>query len=151
MPERYVSEVRVRYSDLDAQGHVNNARVVTLLEEARVDWLWVDAPRHGADLLIKAIVVAALRIDYKRPILMGPPAVVSLGVSHVGSASFTVDYVVTSDNEVVALASTVLVPIELADGRPRRLGEAERTFLARFAAPHAGPVVGTPGLTGADR
>ena len=32
--------VTVRWSDLDAYGHVNNAAVVTLLEEARVAALW---------------------------------------------------------------------------------------------------------------
>jgi acyl-CoA thioester hydrolase len=133
---RYVTDVRVRYSDLDAQGHVNNARVLTLLEEARIDWLYADAPRHGADQLVRALVVASLEIQYKRTIMFGPPARVSLGVSKVGNASFTVDYVVTSDGEVVATASTVLVPVELADGRPRRLGEPERAYLLTYQAPY---------------
>lgn len=140
MVQRYVSKVRVRYSDLDAQGHVNNARVLTLLEEARVDWLWVDAPKHGADLLSKAIVVSSLEIKYKRPILMGPPAIVSLGVAKIGTASFTVDYVVTSKDDIVATASTVLVPIDLQQGRPRRLGDAEHSYLARFKAPYQAPI-----------
>jgi acyl-CoA thioester hydrolase len=136
-PQRYVTDVRVRYSDLDAQGHVNNARVLTLLEEARVDWLYADAPRHGADQLVRALVVASLDIQYRRPIQFGPPARVSLGVSAVGGASFTVDYVVTSDGEVVATARTVLVAVELSDGRPRRLGDRERAYLATYQAPYA--------------
>lgn len=137
IPLRYVTDVRVRYSDLDAQGHVNNARVITLLEEARVDWLYADAQRHGADQLVRAIVVANLNITYKRPIMFGPPARVSLGVTKIGNASFTVDYVLTSDDVVSATASTVLVPIELADGRPRRLGDPERAYLATYMAPYA--------------
>jgi acyl-CoA thioester hydrolase len=134
--QRYVTDVRVRYSDLDAQGHVNNARVLTLLEEARIDWLYADAPRHGADQLVRALVVAKLEIQYKRPILFGPPARVSLGVSKVGTASFTVDYVVTSNDAVMATASTVLVAVELADGLPRRLGDRERAYLASYQAPY---------------
>lgn len=137
MPQRYVTDVRVRYSDLDAQGHVNNARVLTLLEEARVDWLYVDAPQHGADQLVRALVVASLEIQYKRPIMFGPPARVSLGVPKIGNASFTVDYVVTSDGEIVATASTVLVAVDLADGRPRRLGDREREYLASYQAAYA--------------
>ena len=136
MPQRYVTDVRVRYSDLDAQGHVNNARVLTLLEEARVDWLYMDAPRHGADQLVRAIVVATLEIQYKRPITFGPPARVSLGVAKIGGASFTVDYVVHSDDQVVATANTVLVVIDSADGKPRRLGDAERSYLASYQAPY---------------
>ena len=135
--QRYVTDVRVRYSDLDAQGHVNNARVLTLLEEARVDWLYADAPRHGADQLVRALVVASLTIEYKRPLHFGPPARVSLGVSAIGGASFTVDYVVSSDGAVVATASTVLVAVELSDGRPRRLGDRERAYLATYRAPYA--------------
>ena len=135
-PQRYVTDVRVRYSDLDAQGHVNNARVITLLEEARVDWLYQDAPRHGADQLVRALVVASLDIHYKRPIPFGPPARVSLGVRKVGNASFTVDYVLASAGSVMATASTVLVAIDAADGRPRRLGEAERAYLAGYSAPY---------------
>ncbi len=135
-PQRYVTDVRVRYSDLDAQGHVNNARILTLLEEARVDWLYADAPRHGADQLVRALVVASLNIQYKRPILFGPPARVSLGVSAVGNASFTVDYVLTSAGQDAATASTVLVAVELSDGRPRRLGERERAYLLSYQAPY---------------
>ncbi len=134
--QRYVTDVRVRYSDLDAQGHVNNARVLTLLEEARVDWLYADAPRHGADQLVRAIVVASLEIQYKRTIMFGPPARVSIGVSKIGNASFTVDYVVTSAGEVAATASTVLVAVELSDGKPRRLGLPERAYLATYQAPY---------------
>ena len=134
--QRYVTDVRVRYSDLDAQGHVNNARVLTLLEEARVDWLYQDAPRHGADQLVRAMVVASLEIQYRRPIPFGPPARVSLGVTKIGNASFTVDYVVSSDGDVMATASTVLVAVDLSDGRPRRLGDAERGYLETYAAPY---------------
>ena len=64
MGRRYVTQVRVRWSDLDAFRHVNNARTVTLLEEARVDWLFAEAARHGVDRLTEGIVVARLEIDY---------------------------------------------------------------------------------------
>jgi len=131
-----VTDVRVRYSDLDAQGHVNNARVLTLLEEARVDWLYADAPRHGADQLVRALVVASLDIQYKRPIMFGPPARISLGVTKVGNASFTIDYVVTSDSNVVATATMVMVAVELSDGKPRRLGEPEQAYLTTYMAPY---------------
>lgn len=135
--QRYVTDVRVRYSDLDAQGHVNNARVLTLLEEARVDWLYADAPHHGAEQLVQGMVVASLDIQYKKPINFGPPARVSLGVAKVGNASFTVDYVVTSAGDIVATATTVMVAIDLNDGRPRRLGDIERAYLAGYQAPYS--------------
>src|SRR6478752_9436265 len=92
---RYVTQVRVRWSDLDAFRHVNNAKTVTLLEEARVDWLFSEAARHGVERLTEGIVVARLEIDYKRPIGMELPVTVSMGLTKLGSASMTVDYLVS--------------------------------------------------------
>ena len=70
--QRYVTDVRVRYSDLDAQGHVNNARVLTLLEEARVDWLYRTRRGTAPTSWSGRMVVASLEIQYKRPITVRP-------------------------------------------------------------------------------
>jgi acyl-CoA thioester hydrolase len=129
---RYVAQVRVRWSDLDAFGHVNNARTVTLLEEARIDWLFTEAARHGVERLTEGVVVAHLDIDYTRAIGFDPPVTISMGVTRLGAASFTVDYLVTVAGATVATASTVLVPVDPTTFRPRRFDEKERSFLARY-------------------
>lgn len=140
---RYVTQVRVRWSDLDAFGHVNNARTVTLLEEARVDWLFTDAARHGVDRLTEGIVVAHLDIDYRRPIGMRVPVTVSMGLTKVGTASFTVDYVLSQAGATAATASTVLVPVDPTTFRPRRLDDRERGYLDRFLTPATPPAAGS--------
>ncbi|MBN9611590.1 MAG: acyl-CoA thioesterase [Actinobacteria bacterium] len=129
---RFETEVRVRWSDLDAFGHVNNARTLTLLEEARVDWLFIAAADHGVDKLTDGIVVARVAVDYRRAIGFGPPVTVSMWVSALGSASVTIDYDVRADGRTAVLASTVLVPVDPATFRPRRLDPAERAYLKRF-------------------
>ena len=134
MGKRYATDVRVRFSDLDALGHVNNARVLTLLEEARVDWLYEDAVVNGVEGLVKAIVVARQEIDYLRPILFGNPVQVDIGVTRIGGASFTVDYSVHALGELAIRAVSVLVPIDLAVGRPRRLTDVERAYLSGFVS-----------------
>jgi acyl-CoA thioester hydrolase len=53
-------------------------------------------------------------------------------VSALAAASFTVDYEVTASGELAAQASTVLVPVDPATFRPRRLDETERAYLSRF-------------------
>ena len=113
---RYVTQVRVRWSDLDAFRHVNNAKTVTLLEEARVDWLFSEAARHGVERLTEGIVVARLEIDYKRPIGMELPVTVSMGLT-------------------MATALSVLVPVDPVTFRPRRLDDRERTFLTQYLHP----------------
>lgn len=129
---RFVTEVPVRWSDLDAFGHVNNARTVTLLEEARVDWLFVTATAAGAGRMTSGIVVSRLSIDYRRPIPFESPITVSMGVPALGAASFTVDYRLTLRGTEMATAETVLVPIASGTGAPRRLDEAERAYLSVF-------------------
>jgi acyl-CoA thioester hydrolase len=132
MGSRYVAQVRVRWSDLDAFGHVNNAKTVTLLEEARVDWLFVEAARHGVQRLTEGIVVSRLEIDYRRAIGFGLPVTVSMGITTLAAASFTVDYRVDLAGELAATAATVLVPVSPATFRPRRLHDAERRFLTSY-------------------
>lgn len=129
---RFVTEVPVRWSDLDAFGHVNNARTVTLLEEARVDWLFVTATAAGAGRMTTGIVVARLEVDYRRPIPFESPVMVSMGVAALGAASFTVDYRLTLRDVEMATAATVLVPIDPGTGAPRRLDEDERYYLSGF-------------------
>jgi len=132
---RYVTQVRVRWSDLDAFRHVNNAKTVTLLEEARVDWLFSEAARHGVDRLTEGIVVSRLEIDYKRPIGMQLPVTVSMGVTKLGNASFAIDYLLSQAGATAAIASTVLVPVDPVTFRPRRMDERERSFLGRYLNP----------------
>ena len=139
---RYVTQVRVRWSDLDAFRHVNNARTVTLMEEARVDWLFTEAARHGVDRLTVGIVVARLEIDYTRPIGMQVPVTVSMGLTKLGVASFTIDYLISQAGATAATASTVLVPVDPATFRPRRMDDRERSFLGRYL--HPVPAEGGP-------
>lgn len=129
---RYDTAVRVRWSDLDAFGHVNNARTLTLLEEARVDWLFVAAKEHGVLRLTDGVVVSQVAVDYRRSIGFGVPVTVSMAVSQLRTASFTVDYRVQAAGTRSVDARTTLVPVDPATFRPRRLDAAERSYLQRF-------------------
>ena len=133
----FVAEIRPRWSDMDAFGHVNHASTVTLLEEARIDLLFSEASRHGAVGIADGVVVARLVIDYHQPLLAnGSEVRVEISVREMRPASFTLDYTVRSglsqEDSVVATAETMLVPFDLEAGRPRRLSEEERDFLAAW-------------------
>jgi acyl-CoA thioester hydrolase len=122
---------------MDAFGHVNHANTVTLLEEARIELLFAEANRHGAAGMANGVVVARLVVDYHQPLLAtGSTVRVEMSVREMRGASFTLGYTVHSgssaDDPVVATAETMLVPYDLPTGRPRRLSEAERDFLAAW-------------------
>jgi len=133
---RHVIDLKPRWSDMDAYGHVNNVTWLEYLQEARVDMFFVHAPQRGTDKLAEGVVVARAEIDYKRPLVFRPdPVRIEMWVSRVGASAFTVDYEVLDEHPdgsrtVYARAATVLVPVTLGDGEPRRLTEQERGVLA---------------------
>ena len=90
---RHVCHVPMRWSDMDAFGHVNNVVYLRYLQEARVDMLFVHAPRHGAEELAAGVVVARHQVAYRAPLLFRPaPVRVETWSSRVGAASFTLGY-----------------------------------------------------------
>ena len=135
---RHVVEVQPRWGDLDAFGHVNNVTWLEYLQEARVDMLFVHAPRQGAERLAEGIVVAKAEIEYKKPLeFRQRPVRIEMWVSRIGTSSFTIAYDVVDVEPDGARtqyvqASTVLVPIDPANGRPRRVSPEERAVLEVF-------------------
>lgn len=132
---RFSTDVAVRWSDMDVYGHVNNARVVTLLEEARTELLFDEGTRRGADTLSNGVIVVELAVRYRLPLVYSArPVRVALWVSELRAASFTLEYAVsaTGDNGAAVTARTLLAPYETGAKKPRRLTTAERDFLAGY-------------------
>lgn len=130
----YVAEVALRWSDMDAFGHVNHARTVTLLEEARAGLLFTEASRHGLVGMAEGMVVARVVIDYHAPLAYSHGSLqVRMSVRDLRAASFVIDYAAfAGDSASVATAETVMVPYDLKAARPRRLNDGERAFLAEW-------------------
>jgi acyl-CoA thioester hydrolase len=129
----FSTDVAVRWSDMDVHGHVNNARVVTLLEEARIELLFGEGARRGAGALISGVVVVELAVRYRQPLVYSArPVRVRLWVSELRAASFTLDYAMVAGDGDAVTATTRLAPYDTEARRPRRLMPVEREFLAAF-------------------
>ncbi|GAA4925886.1 acyl-CoA thioesterase [Actinoplanes utahensis] len=135
MTDRFVYDVSLRWSDMDAYGHVNNARFLTLYEEARVAMFFVGARAHGLGSFEEGIVIARHEIDYLRPVDFGDPVRIEMWVSELRAASFTVSYELFDDGVLASRAQSVCVPYHLANGHPRRLSAAEKDFLKPYTPP----------------
>jgi acyl-CoA thioester hydrolase len=140
---RFVHECALRWSDLDAYGHINNSRFLTLYEEARVALFFVGARKAGLTSFEDGIVIARHEIDYLRPVDYStgpdgaprPPFVrVELWVDEVRPSRLTVAYELFDGDTLASRARSVCVPINLATMAPRRLSDAERAFLADWTA-----------------
>lgn len=136
----FSTEVAVRWSDMDVYGHVNNARVVTLLEEARIELLFGEGVRWGAQTLTDGVIVVELAVRYRAPLVYSAePVRVVLWVSELRGASFALEYAVSAaedndatDNDAAVTACTRLAPYDTEARRPRRLTPAEREFLTTY-------------------
>jgi acyl-CoA thioester hydrolase len=134
---KFAVEVAVRWSDMDAYGHVNHARMVTLLEDARTELFYNEMPRRGLDRITGGIVVSRLTVDYLQPLVYnGEPIRVELWVGDIRAASFVLRYAVRGrlDPRVLATAETLMVPYDVAASKPRRLTADEREFLTLWTA-----------------
>jgi acyl-CoA thioester hydrolase len=131
----FVAQVPLRWTDQDSYRHVNHARAVTLLEEARIDLMFTAS---GIPTFAEGLLVAGLAVDYKRQIPYRAGTLrCAMTVRELRAASFTIDYVLHSgpaaDDPVAITASTRMALYDLGAGRPRRLSDVERSYLLGFA------------------
>ena len=135
--QRYSADVPLRWSDMDAYGHVNNVQFLRLLEDARVigfeEWFGQDR-----SVLSDGILVARHEIEYLAPLLFRvPPIVVEMWATRIGGAGFDLAYEVRDgaarDATVYARAETTLVLYDFATGAPRRMDDALRAVLGSHA------------------
>lgn len=108
----------VRWSDQDLLGHVNNARMITLIEECRVRWMHEIRAGHitGGGLL-----VARQAIDYLVPVMYGPELKMTVTVKKLGNSSFTVNTRGDQDGRQVFDHDCVLVHIDRDSQKPTPL------------------------------
>ena len=103
----FVHREPVRFRDLDAMGHVNNAVFLTYLEEARTAFLVERGLVERLDDL--AIVLARVEIDFRSPVRFGETIEIGVRVSRLGTKSFGLEYRLAVGERVAAEAKTVCV------------------------------------------
>lgn len=132
-------QIPLRWSDFDAYAHVNNAEMLRLLEEARIEAFWRpddgSAPANATAVLdarpgASTIgLIARQEIEYVAPIpYMRAPIDVEMWIGRIGGASLELCYELYSPAGVTprvlfTRAATTLVMIATATGRPERIPE----------------------------
>jgi acyl-CoA thioester hydrolase len=133
--------IPLRWSDIDAYAHVNNAAMLSLLEEVRIQAFWAAADgsddrgpaildgRPGSETLS---LIARQEIEYLRPIAYGrSPLDCEVWIARLGGASLDVNYEVYSPKGEVprvltTRAASTLVLVDAATQQPRRISPEER-------------------------
>jgi acyl-CoA thioester hydrolase len=134
---RHRTTLQVRFRDIDAFGHVNNAVFFSYVEQARIRYLLdVLQPDVGFDRL--PLILARVELDYRSPLLFGEDVTVETRVDRIGRTSFAMSHRMTAgpDGRTVGDARTVLVTYDYAVARPMLVPDDWRQ---RFAAHEGRP------------
>ncbi|MEU1803497.1 thioesterase family protein [Streptomyces sp. NPDC019937] len=136
---RHIYSCPLRWSDMDAFGHVNNVVFLRYLEEARVDFMWRLAPGNGSDAFTGGVVVARHEIDYLKPLVhRHAPVTIETWATEIRASYITLRYEIKDEETVYVRAATRIVPFDLAAGRPRRVTSEEESFLTDYLEPEPG-------------
>jgi acyl-CoA thioester hydrolase len=119
---RFQNKQYVRWGDLDAFGHVNNATYLIYAQEARFAW----------SKMIE-MVVARAEVDFIAPIYTGDIYIdVEIWVNKIGNSSFGVTYEMKNGDELLARVKTVQVTVSMDTKKSRPINDAERDFLNKY-------------------
>jgi acyl-CoA thioester hydrolase len=131
----YIHSCPMRWGDMDAQGHLNNAAYVDYLQEARIAFLLSASPALHR-LLDSGVLVVNHQLEYLKPVAFSDrPLTTNLWVDAIGGSRFTIGYDVFDGPDLAARARTGVVPFDLASNRLRRLTIEERALLCRAHEP----------------
>lgn len=130
---KYLSKQFVRWDDLDAFGHVNNAKYLTYAQEARFLWATEEFSAAMRESSLIEMIVARAEADYIEPIYDGGRFVdVEITIEKIGTSSFDMLFTIADQGKVFAKVKTVQVAVSLETKKSRPLSDKEREFLTKY-------------------
>lgn len=131
-------DIEVRFKDVDAMGHVNNAVYFTYFEEGRKHLFFKHLQsREQANF---NFILAHISCDYKRPIQMVDSPRLTVFVNKIGTKSFGLVYRLidlTANEGIYALGESIQVSYNYQRGRSVPLPDDIRKALKAYELPQA--------------
>lgn len=132
---RHVVPIAVRFRDIDAMGHVNNAVFFTYMETARVDYMRnVVFRTRGRDLAEVGLILAQISCQFKAPIFYEQLVEVGTRVTEMRNSSFWLEHRVEADGQLAALAEAVVVHYDYQAAKSVRIPDEIRARVETFEA-----------------
>ena len=135
MSTGFTTGVHVRWSDIDTYQHINHATMVTILEEARVDFL---REPFAEDITTIGLLIHEVRVLYKGQLrLADSPLQVTIRTKRLRAVDFILDYEVRSvsadaGSRPAVIAETQLAAVHIEEQRLVRLSPVHREYLQRW-------------------
>ncbi|MBN1177837.1 MAG: acyl-CoA thioesterase [Anaerolineae bacterium] len=129
---RFSTTLEVRWRDVDALGHVNNAVYLSYLEQVRIHYFrrlglgfesWDDA----------GMILAEVTCTYRAPLALGEQVTIWMRVSELRNSSFVVDYRIDGqDGRLAATARTIQVCYDYRANRTVPIPDRWRALMTAF-------------------
>ena len=125
------AKIQIRFVDIDAMGHVNNAVYLSYFENARMhyfkyilgdDWDW---EKDG-------IILLKNEVEYLKPIRLFHSVQVVVQVEHIGTKSFALSYKVQVNGEVYCKGMSTLVGYDNSNNVTIEIPSKMKEGLARL-------------------
>jgi acyl-CoA thioester hydrolase len=131
---RFYHPIEVRYGDLDPQGHVNNARFLTYMEQTRVAYYQHLGLWPGGSFMEFGAILAEVRVTFHAPIHWGDPLRVGMRVTRLGNKSMTSEYSLENeqDGSLFASGTAVMVAYDYHQACTVPVPEAWRKTIEAF-------------------
>jgi len=133
-PEDYHHEthITVRFADLDAMGHLNHAKYLTFMEQARV--LYIQQVCELADGWENfGVILANITCDYHQPVAFAETVTIHTRCSRLGGKSFDFDYVLINEKaETVATGKTVVVAFDYQSNQTVSIPDTWRNKITAY-------------------
>ena len=127
--------MEVRYADLDAQGHLNNAKYLTYFEQARVRYFEeLGLFSRNKSFMDIGVIIADIHIKYRAPVHLGAPIRVGVRTAAVGNKSITVQQTIVDGDsgQVYAEGTVILVTYDYRTSQTVPVSDAWREKFKEF-------------------
>ena len=115
----FKTPIAIRFADIDAFGHVNNAIYLTYFEiarsaywEERIEWNWNQV----------GIIIRKSAVEYLKPIILSDKVYAYVRTSKIGRSSFELEYIlvkeVNGEEEVCTSGQTLCVAFDYKSNKP---------------------------------
>ncbi len=130
---RHKCQLQIRWADLDAFKHINNAAYLVFMQEARADFTWFSRIAKGEEPMLADMVVARAEVDFLSPIHQtGTMLDVEIYIEKVSNSSFVMVYEMSQGGTLRARGKTVQVGVDMETEKARRLRDHEHEFLSQY-------------------
>lgn len=132
---KHISEIQLRFADMDSLGHVNNANYLTYLELARCNYLneVLHIPVDFSDL---SVILAKAELDFIKAVKFGDKLEIACACTKIGTKSFELSYQIVQKNkaesELVLKAKTILVAFNYPENATTEIPKNWRNALTNY-------------------